>query len=75
VSSLHIHFFFNNVTPNDASSAGKGLFVMYAGPNPMTKYRISDTPADATALCALVANKDHTVRPGSGNCVDLPEGP
>ncbi|MCS6910597.1 MAG: hypothetical protein NZM11_08530 [Anaerolineales bacterium] len=47
--------------------------VEYTGLNPFTRFKeVSDRPAGVTAICALVANPDHSVRPGSGNCVTLP---
>jgi hypothetical protein len=29
-------------------------------------------PADATQICSLVANANHTINLGTGNCVNLP---
>jgi serine/threonine-protein kinase len=69
---MHIHFFFNNVAPEQAGKPGRGPWIMYGGPRPFTGYSISQTPEGASQLCALVANADHTVILGSGNCVDLP---
>ena len=69
---VHIHFFFNNVAPEQAGKPGKGPWIMYGGPRPFTGYSISQTPEGASQLCALVANPDHTIIQGSGNCIDLP---
>jgi hypothetical protein len=33
---------------------------------------VHDRPAQATQMCALVANADHSVQLNTGNCVDLP---
>lgn len=71
-TGMHMHFFFDTVPPDQAGAGGLGPYEVYAGPNPFTRFRVSDRPAGATAICALVANPDHSVRPGSGNCVALP---
>jgi hypothetical protein len=69
---MHVHFFFNTVTPEQAGSPGRGPWELYGGPRPFTEYSVSERPANATQMCALVANPNHSVQPGSGNCVDLP---
>ena len=69
---VHIHFFFNTVSPENAGSPGSGPWFLYGGPRPFTGYRVSDRPAAATQMCSLVANGNHSVQPNSGNCVDLP---
>ena len=69
---MHVHFFFNTVSPQNAGSPGSGPWILYGGPRPFTKYRVSDRPSAATQMCALAANSNHTVIPNSGNCVDLP---
>jgi len=69
---MHVHFFFNTVSPENAGSPGSGPWYLYGGPRPFTKYRVSDRPANATQMCILVANPNHSVQPNSGNCVDLP---
>jgi serine/threonine-protein kinase len=71
-TGTHMHFFFDTVPPDQAGAGGLGPYEVYAGPNPFTRFRVSDRPAGATAICALVANPDHSVRLGSGNCVALP---
>jgi len=71
-TGTHMHFFFDTVAPDQAGAGGLGPYEVYAGPNPFTRYKVSDRPAGATAICALVANPDHTVRLGSGNCMALP---
>jgi len=48
---------------------------MYGGLSPFTGYARTDRPAEAGQLCALVANPDHSVLPGSGNCMMLPDAP
>ena len=68
----HVHFFFNTVPPEQAGMPGSGPWIVYGGPRPFTKYRVSDRPANATQMCALVANPNHSVIADSGNCVDLP---
>jgi hypothetical protein len=68
----HIHFFFNTVPPDQAGSPGGGPWILYGGPNPFTQYTVGEKPASATQMCALVANPDHSVIQGTGNCVTLP---
>ncbi|MEJ2558067.1 MAG: hypothetical protein P8186_17970 [Anaerolineae bacterium] len=78
VPGQHVHFFFNTVPPEQAGTPGSGPWQIYpTGPgqpntSPFTLYTIAQRPADATQLCILVANQDHSVNPGTGNCVDLP---
>jgi len=69
---VHVHFFFNTVSPENAGSPGSGPWYLYGGPRPFTKYRVSDRPAAATQMCVLVANSNHSVQPNSGNCMVLP---
>ncbi|PKN86719.1 MAG: hypothetical protein CVU46_06825 [Chloroflexi bacterium HGW-Chloroflexi-8] len=68
----HVHFFFNTVSPEQAGMPGSGPWILYGGPRPFTGYRVSDKPAMATHMCALVANSDHSIILESGNCFDLP---
>ena len=69
---MHIHFFFNTVPPDQAGVPGSGPWYLYGGPRPFTGYAVNQRPAGATQMCALVANSNHTVIQGSGNCYDLP---
>jgi serine/threonine protein kinase len=73
--SQHVHMFFNTVPPDQAGSPGSGPWKLtwgsYGDP-PFTQYTISARPANATQMCALVANSNHSVQLNSGNCVDLP---
>jgi hypothetical protein len=69
---MHVHFFFNTVTPENAGMPGSGPWILYGGPRPFTGYSFSDKPAAATQMCALVANANHSIQLNSGNCVDLP---
>lgn len=73
--SLHVHIFFNTVPPDQAGSPGAGPWKLtwgsYGDP-PFTQYTIANRPANATQMCALVANSNHSVQQNSGNCVDLP---
>lgn len=68
----HVHFFFNTVPPVEAGVPGAGPWFVYAGPSPFTGYGPADRPSEATQMCILVANEDHTVIQGTGNCYDLP---
>jgi hypothetical protein len=72
---MHVHFFFNTVTPENAGVPGAGPWYLYGGPRPFRGYTVNDRPAGATQMCALVANPDHSVQPDTGNCVDLPSSP
>ena len=69
---MHIHFFFDNISPDQVGMSGGGNRLMYGGPSPFLGYRTTDRPANAAQLCALVANPDHTVIPNSGTCFKLP---
>ena len=72
---LHVHMFFNTVPPDQAGAPGKGPWKLTAGPygsSPFTQYGPANRPPNATQMCSLVANTNHTVIPNSGNCVDLP---
>lgn len=68
----HVHFFFNTVTPEQAGVPGNGPWILYGGPTPFTQYGPADRPSSATQMCILVANSDHSVQLGTGNCVALP---
>lgn len=74
--SLHVHMFFNTVPPEQAGSPGAGPWKLtwgaYGDP-PFTQYGPANRPANATQMCALVANPNHSVVQGTGNCVDLPQ--
>jgi len=71
----HIHFFFNTVPRDQAGPPGMGPWFRYGGPWPFTNAIASDRPLNASALCVLVANPDHTPQPDSGNCWPLPDVP
>jgi len=73
MGNRHIHFFFNTTAVEDAGLPGAGPYLMYAGPRPFREATLFDHPPEASQICALVANPDHTVIPDSGNCYDLPE--
>lgn len=72
---LHVHMFFNTVSPAQAGMPGLGPWKLtwgqYGDP-PFTQYGVANKPANATQMCSLVANANHTVQQGTGNCVDLP---
>jgi serine/threonine protein kinase len=73
--SLHVHMFFDTVPPEQAGSPGGGPWKLtwgvYGDP-PFTGYGPANKPANATQMCALVANPNHSIQLGTGNCVDLP---
>ncbi|MFN2187541.1 MAG: serine/threonine protein kinase, partial [Candidatus Promineifilaceae bacterium] len=68
----HIHFFFDTVRPEDAGLPGSGPWLIYAGPVPFSLYSVTSRPPGATSMCALVANVDHSIKLGTGNCYVLP---
>ena len=69
----HVHFFFNTVPPQNAGvGPTQETWILYGGPNPFTGYKVGDRPSGATQMCTLVANPDHTIQLGTGNCSDLP---
>ena len=74
----HLHFFYNTVSLQDAGVPGRGPWQLYPAapgqPNesPFTLFRVTDRPRNASQLCVLVANPNHSVNQGTGNCVDLP---
>lgn len=74
--SLHVHMFFNTVPPEQAGSPALGPWKLtwgvYGDP-PFTQYGPANRPANATQMCALVANPNHSVILETGNCVDLPQ--
>lgn len=75
-ANLHVHMFFNTVPPEQAGSPGNGpwklTYGQYGNP-PFTQYTLANRPSNATQLCALVANPNHSIQLNSGNCVDLPQ--
>jgi hypothetical protein len=68
----HVHFFFNTVPPEQAGVPGSGPWAVYGGASPFSGYDIADRPPGATHLCILVANPNHSVIQGTGNCTALP---
>ncbi|MCG2787053.1 MAG: serine/threonine protein kinase [Anaerolineae bacterium] len=72
---VHVHFFFNTVSVEQAGMPGSGPWKLYGGPRPFTGYRSADRPQNASQLCALVANANHSIQVGSGHCFPLPDVP
>ncbi len=70
----HIHFFFDIYQAEQVGNTG-GNRLMYGGPSPFAGYIAAYRPTGAAQLCALVANPDHSVIAGSGNCFALPGAP
>lgn len=74
----HVHFFWNTVPLEQAGVPGSGPWQLYPATaggdasNPFTMYTVNDRPASATQICILVANSDHSVNQGTGNCMDVP---
>ena len=72
-SSTHVHFFFDWVSEANAGIPGSGPWKLYGGPSPFTQY--GETHPDrqgSTNMCILVANPDHSIISGTGNCYPLP---
>jgi hypothetical protein len=69
----HVHFYWNTL---DEDQAGVGPtqadWFVWGGPRPFDGYRLISRPIAADAMCSVVANPDHTIKLGTGNCVDLP---
>jgi hypothetical protein len=70
-TTLHVHFFFDTVPPEEAGVPGSGPWILYGGPRPFQGYTVSSRPAEAEKMCVLVANPDHSIQLDSGNCFDL----
>jgi len=70
---VHIHFFFNTVPQEEAGNPGSGPWILYGGPRPFTGYRQNTRPSEATKMCSLVANPNHSIQEDSGNCMILPD--
>jgi hypothetical protein len=68
----HVHFYFDTVSESNAGSPGSGPWKLYGGPRPFTQYTEGDRPGGASSMCARVANPDHSIIFGSGNCYPLP---
>ncbi|MCA9923460.1 MAG: hypothetical protein KC421_13865 [Anaerolineales bacterium] len=73
ISSTHVHFFFNTVPVGQAGKPGSGPWKVYGSTLPFTGYGPPDKPVLATEMCILVANAQHEITPGSGNCYPLPQ--
>ena len=58
--------------PENAGVPGKGPWELYDGKSPFREYQVRERPQGARQMCILVANHDHSVVQGTGNCVDLP---
>ena len=70
----HIHFFWDTIAPTKAGRPAPSTnWILYDGSSPFKGYKVADRPTDATQMCVLVANHDHTVVQKTGNCWDLPD--
>ena len=72
VPGRHVHFFFDTVSTANAGVPGSGPWKLYGGPSPFTEYAESDKVGLPSSMCILVANEDHSIIPGTGNCFPLP---
>ncbi|NLF10271.1 MAG: serine/threonine protein kinase [Anaerolineaceae bacterium] len=73
MTDRHLHFFFDNVPPEEAGAPASGPWLRYYGPSPFTGYTAQDRPANAGRLCAQVNNPDHTPVAGTADCAPLPD--
>ena len=69
---MHVHFYFDTVSEANAGVPGSGPWILYGGPRPFKGYSESQRPAGASSMCARVANPDHSIIYGTGNCYPLP---
>jgi serine/threonine protein kinase len=69
---MHVHFYYDTVSEQNAGVPGAGPWILYGGPRPFEEYSLASRPAGANQMCARVAHEDHSIIPSSGNCVDLP---
>ncbi|MEJ2208796.1 MAG: serine/threonine-protein kinase [Anaerolineae bacterium] len=75
IPGTHIHFYFTTFTVDQVGIGGGASRRMWGAPSPFDGYTTADRPDAATQLCAVVANPEHSVRPGTGNCFTLPDIP
>jgi hypothetical protein len=74
----HLHFFFDSVPPEQAGRPGSGPWQIYPAangqpaPSPFTLFTVAQRPPNASQICVLVANANHSVNQGTGNCAALP---
>ncbi len=64
LGGIHTHFYYNTELNTVVNK-------MYSGSSPYF-LDLSTKPLNATQICSIVANPDHTVLAGSGNCFTLP---
>ena len=69
---VHFHFYFNNISENEAGIAGDGQYVEHDGPPPFVFAIPANIPFGVTQVCAVMAGRLHQIRPGSSSCIDLP---
>jgi hypothetical protein len=69
----HVHFYWNNIDQTQAGVPGGGPWQLYYGPSPVYLNGLPAQPADATAICALVANADHSYILDTGMCYEVSE--
>jgi hypothetical protein len=70
---LHVHFYWNNIYEEQAGVGPiEADWFVWGGPRPFDGYTVSERPSGVTAMCSVVANPDHTIKLGTGNCHALP---
>ena len=80
---LHVHLYWNSIAGADAGAPGAGPWLLWDQPAQVDDpyFDIANRPADANAICVVVATHGHTVADvdgdgtpdyDSGNCMQLP---
>lgn len=70
---FHIHFFYDNVAPENAGVPGDGPWEVHQIDAVFQGFPVSEKPADASRICVVVANPDHTITVETARCHDLPD--
>jgi hypothetical protein len=69
----HIHFYFDTFALDQVGIGGDANRYAWGAPSPFTGYTAADRPDGAKKMCAVVADPNHAVLPGTGNCFPLPD--
>ena len=73
IATTHVHVYWNNIREDQAGvGPSQQSWDAYPGFSPHTRFGVGSKPGDATGICIVVANPDHTIQPGTGNCMALP---
>lgn len=72
VRDFHVHFFYDTVPPEESGIPGGGPWQVHQVDQPFEGFVVADRPAEATQICVIVANPDHSIIPDTETCLDLP---